>query len=730
MRVLGKLPRLTALIALLAAAGCAGLSAIDTASCGGQTGNWSGNWPGNWQCVKSAPVFAGLNSNNNPHTPDLPDSAAIEYDRRHLALVAADRKRRIETANGIGPAGQSAHARLNAANWARYRTIKAAANVTGGRTPPFGRQAVGGNSRLYDRRWRVARQVVYLGGRPLAGRNKQFYFSAMQATTTEISFRSIAPAALAITGRCDGPAELRRHRTVRTLAANEAFSFNLAAGNRDRLASRLSPGKHVRQCILTVTGKNGYADRITLARDKNRLGIDGRYDVCAAPPLDGLSRLEQVFYADRWLSQTCVMKRQHPKFLSRARDGFNAKVEMLLGRRLTHAFFDKGDPEAPLDFSKAPKLDFIYVSYLDIKADFSGKILERLLRHHAKLGTPVRILVTEILERDKDRALLEAMAADHPNLQLQEFRWRPARGSAYDERLSGYYKTHHIKLLATLSRQPGATRMVIGGRNLHDGFLYKEPLDLTRYPDLQTYKGTNGLSLNYYSNYTDFDIAISDPETVRTVMAHFSTVWNRDFETNVSRPFSIQTTGGKARLGTRHFISIPYADGKALEKYYIELIDAARHKIEIANPYLNPPAGVDAALERAIDRGVQITLIARVNLHGDIGGTVLTRLNQLFVEKFAGRIQMYEYLEPKVVLHTKFLMIDERLTVLSSTNLNHRSFIHDSESGIAFLDPKQYRRFKAVFETYRAGSKRLTPKVDVPAGYRLLLRSKLLLDAL
>src|SRR5690606_33681783 len=124
--------------------------------------------------------------------------------------------------------------------------------------------------------------------------------------------------------------------------------------------------------------------------------------------------------------------------------------------------------------------------------------------------------------------------------------------------------------------QLGRSRAILGGRNIHDGFLYKEPLDLSRFPDLHTYTGTNGLSLNYYSNYRDFDIEISGVEAVRALAAHFSTVWHRDAETNVSPPFSVQRAGGSAGYGYRHFISIPYADGNALERYYVELIDAAR----------------------------------------------------------------------------------------------------------------------------------------------------------
>src|SRR5690606_14957738 len=165
--------------------------------------------------------------------------------------------------------------------------------------------------------------------------------------------------------------------------------------------------------------------------------------------------------------------------------------------------------------------------------------MERLLRHHAARGTKVRIMVTKVLERDKDRALLEQLAADYPNVQLQLFSWNPAGGAPAGEQASRFYKTHHVKMLATLGPNPAHSRAIIGGRNIHDGFLFHEPVDLTRYPNLHQYGRTDGLSLNYYSNWHDFELSVSRPETVRILAAHLATLWHRDADTDLSRPFSV-----------------------------------------------------------------------------------------------------------------------------------------------------------------------------------------------
>ena len=85
---------------------------------------------------------------------------------------------------------------------------------------------------------------------------------------------------------------------------------------------------------------------------------------------------------------------------------------------------------------------------------------------------------------------------------------------------------------------------------------------------------------------------------------------------------------------------------------------------------------------------------------GDLAGNVLTELNLLFLERYGKRITFREYRQPEVLLHAKILMIDGRLVVVSSVNLNNRSFVHDTENGVAVLDRRFYARMKAIFDYY------------------------------
>jgi len=650
------------------------------------------------------------------------DPVPAAYEQRMLAMLAADRKDRMDRANGIGEQGKTFLDVRSHAFQQDYRAVARQAAALEG--PPPAARSPDDEPIRTSRPWRIARQTLYLGPGSGSAAPRTFHFSGLQARRTEIALLPVGTRNVTLEGTCDGALRVLGNEVDLSVPAGRAMRIEVT--NAARIV--LQPAAKLNRCDLAAR-MEGLAVSLSLLREETAhpglARLDSRVAVCRLPALAGLPALDQAFFEDRWLSQTCPIDIGTPRLLDGERKGFDAKVEALLGRPLPAAFYDRGDPTLPLDFSAAPRLDLIYLSYLDIKADFSGRVIERLVRYHAARGTPLRIVVTGILEREKDKALLRRLAVDFPNVQLQEFAWTPPRGAEATEQLSRFFKTHHVKMLAVLSGEPGRSRVILGGRNIHDGFLFDAPLDLSRFPELQQYGPRKGLSLNYYANYDDFDLEIREPKAVRTLAAHLATLWHRDGATSMVRPFSIGTRTGKAaRQGNmRHFISVPYADGNALERFYVELIDTAQKKIEIANPYLNPTPEIIAALERALGRGVKVTMVVRVDLRGDIGGKLLTALNEMFIGRFADRIAIYEYSAPKLLLHAKILMIDGRLVTISSVNLNHRSFIHDTENGIVVLDRGFYRRISAVFERFRGEARRLDADVRVPLRYRLLFSS-------
>ncbi|UVK39976.1 phosphatidylserine/phosphatidylglycerophosphate/cardiolipin synthase family protein [Mesorhizobium sp. AR10] len=699
-----------------------GLALAALAGCAGPLGRNSCDFfPGEKDCARPS-LSAKASGPQVAAAQFFGDASPSDYEKRFLALLAHNQIGAMDRANGTGPFGHDRHDIANSDFQATYRALERLAKpIATEQVPPASGKKGEGH---FDGRWRVSRQTLYIDAAARPSGPKTFSFSGLQARSVEIVLRQAGQQPVDIGGACDGALGFRAGGHSRTIAKGAAFRFRLSGGG---VTVSLFPSDGLNRCDLNIRSSLAPAGApLTILRedvaDPALAAFDSRYQRCPIPDPAGLDALDRVFYASRWLSQTCALPLGKPRLLRKSRDGFNAKVEALMGAALPDSAFDKGDPELPLDFSHAPRLKLICLSSLEFKADFSGRIIERLIRHHAALGTKVRIMVTDVLEREKDDAMLHRLAAEFPNVELQEYRWRADRGAPIDEQLSQLHKTHHVKMLATLAEDPARSRVIIGGRNIHDGFLFHKPVDLSRYPNLQQYGGTDGLSLNYYSNWSDFDIEISDQATVETLAAHLSTLWLRDADTNIARPFSIPVrAGGQRPQGTaRHFISVPYADGHALESYFIELIDTAQHHIEIVNPYLNLTPKLAQAFDRALARGVKVDIIGRIDLKGDIGGKFLTALNKLFVEKYGDRINIREFKAPDVVLHSKIMMIDERLVTISSVNLNNRSFFHDSENGMMVLDPAFYRRMQPIYDDYVAHSNPVSTNVTIPWAYRLL----------
>lgn len=582
--------------------------------------------------------------------------------------------------------------------------------------------------------WRASRQTLYASPVTKGLPAQDFSFSGLDAKTVDIDIALPKTRSAVLAVSCDGAFALNIRGLGTRKSDGPQLETGVTADEKSRTAVSVRVGADVQSCIATFRFPSGPRS-IRLAREErsadNLLDIDDRRDACDLPATAGLDPLEKVFYDEQRLSQTCPFKLGKPELLKLENEAFNAKVSALLGKPLSASFIEKGDPGAPIDFSLAPRLRLIYLSTLDYKADFSGMVMSRLLRHHAAQGTKIRIQVSSILERTKDARILEELASDFPNVALRKFIYSPKASLSPDELLAGTHRVNHIKLFVALAYDPAKSVSVIGGRNIHDGFLFHQPANLDAYPRLQHYGKRRALTLNYYSNWHDFDIAIHDHRTALTLASHLSTIWLDDSASMSFRPFAKPSTRrGKKQDGqARHFISVPFVDGQALQAYYVDMIDAARERIEIVNPYLNPTEAISKAFDRAIARGVKVEVIGRIDMSGDLGGEILTAVNGAFVEKNSGRMEISDYKAAEVLLHAKILMIDRRLVSVSSVNLNNRSFIHDSENGIVALDRHFYARMRAVFDYYKDDSRPVSGRMPWSA-WKLLLLSRMFRNAL
>jgi cardiolipin synthase A/B len=134
------------------------------------------------------------------------------------------------------------------------------------------------------------------------------------------------------------------------------------------------------------------------------------------------------------------------------------------------------------------------------------------------------------------------------------------------------------------------------------------------------------------------------------------------------------------------------------------LMAAARETIDISTPYFLPDYTLRRFLMETAARGVRI----RVIVPGPRTDQRFVRLasRRLYGPLLEAGLRIHEY-QPGMT-HAKALMIDGRLAVIGTTNVDNRSFEHNDEVNVAFRDPEVVARLTHDFEADLAQSLEVT----------------------
>lgn len=124
-----------------------------------------------------------------------------------------------------------------------------------------------------------------------------------------------------------------------------------------------------------------------------------------------------------------------------------------------------------------------------------------------------------------------------------------------------------------------------------------------------------------------------------------------------------------SRIITNHKLFYRYRSSRQLKK----LIQQAKERILITNPYFIPRRSIIRSLQKAAGRGVYVGICvpAKSDVH------VVKMVAQIIYRKLLRKgVHIYEY--QNRMIHAKTLVIDN-VARIGSHNFNHRSFSHDLE---------------------------------------------------
>ena len=134
------------------------------------------------------------------------------------------------------------------------------------------------------------------------------------------------------------------------------------------------------------------------------------------------------------------------------------------------------------------------------------------------------------------------------------------------------------------------------------------------------------------------------------------------------------------------------------------LIEGAVTAIDISTPYFLPDKAFRKALVRAAQRGVRV----RVVVPGPGTDQRLVRLasRRMYHELLPAGVRIFEY--RPAMTHVKAMMVDGVWAVIGTTNIDNRSFEHNDEVNVAFVESTVTARLGRDFEADLAASDEIT----------------------
>lgn len=125
-------------------------------------------------------------------------------------------------------------------------------------------------------------------------------------------------------------------------------------------------------------------------------------------------------------------------------------------------------------------------------------------------------------------------------------------------------------------------------------------------------------------------------------------------------------------------------------KAYMLAIEGAQHTVHITSAYFVPDAQILQALTAAARRGVDVRIILPGVTDSSL---VFHAARSFYAEMLASGIKIYQL--QIAILHAKTAVVDTMWSTVGSTNIDTRSFLHNSELNVVVMGPE----FGAAMET-------------------------------
>lgn len=226
---------------------------------------------------------------------------------------------------------------------------------------------------------------------------------------------------------------------------------------------------------------------------------------------------------------------------------------------------------------------------------------------------------------------------------------------------------------------------------------------------------TGGMNIaDYYINglpkigtWRDMHTRI-EGDAVNDLQEIFLSIWNKETKQEVGGEVYFPQHGAQTD-STNITIAIvdrtPKKNSRMLSHAYAMSIYSAQKNVHIVNPYFVPTSSITKALNRTIERGVDVQIM--VSSASDIPFTpdaALYKLHKLM--KRGATVYMYN----GGFHHSKIMMVDDAFCTVGTANLNSRSLRYDYETNAFIFDKQTTAELNDMFHNDIEHCTQLTPE--------------------
>jgi cardiolipin synthase len=203
-------------------------------------------------------------------------------------------------------------------------------------------------------------------------------------------------------------------------------------------------------------------------------------------------------------------------------------------------------------------------------------------------------------------------------------------------------------------------------------------------------------------HWLDLMVTLHGP-IVDDIEAMFITDWFH--ETNVLLDLPRSSNDNLRGSATMQLVpSGPAVEGESNLRMFNHLMYQAQKHITIVSPYLVPDDSMRYAITSAALRGVAVNVF--VSEAGD-QPTVFYAQRSYYEELLRAGVRIWLYPSP-TVLHSKFLVVDDRVAVMGTSNLDMRSFSLNLELSLMLISAKEIESLEAIAADYQGKSRELS----------------------